>query len=448
MHIERKFYENPQFYLMAVIVFNCVYKSLIHYLHLPNAVNYLNDLMCAVLLAGLIGHIRRRDFFEKTRIAGVLVGLLFLETVAGYLLHLYSPLVYLWGLRTLFRFQVFFLAFIYYGDRRLIERICRFLYWILLLSVPLTTIQYLSGYGLDSVTGFFSAGRDVIGGSSGQNLLMAVVCTYTILQYFNKQCSVVRLLLPLLSSVYMAAIGEIKFFYFELVMIGVLCVFFTKPSLKKAVGILGILAVFVLGLELYNHYYGGSYYYTSRGIAFFSVEAVEEYIGLNDATYGRFQSLNRTSAVPYVWNHFLTDIGYKLLGLGAGYGDNVSLDILSSGFLKENYGLGYQLWGASLELTNVGLIGLGLMILLFIACGAAAVKAKKLKEENAALCEMTQVFSVTAVLLLFYNQSVILDITAPLLYFVLAVPFVIRREEARSDVYERKNCCISDCADL
>ena len=64
------------------------------------------------------------------------------------------------------------------------------------------------------------------------------------------------MILPILASVYMSAIGEIKVFYFELVLIFALCTVFTKFSWKKFVGIFGGGALLVIGLSFYNRYYG------------------------------------------------------------------------------------------------------------------------------------------------------------------------------------------------
>ena len=46
---DRKFYNNPRFWIFFIIIFNCVYKGIINYLKISDAINYLNDFACIIL---------------------------------------------------------------------------------------------------------------------------------------------------------------------------------------------------------------------------------------------------------------------------------------------------------------------------------------------------------------------------------------------------------------
>lgn len=427
--IKRDFYKRPKFYIWAVLVWSCFYSALVNYLHLPSAISYLIDFMCLILLYVVLTN---ADLTKRALgSTGTIIAFMLIEGVLSFAINLYNPLVFVWGIRTLFRFVLYFVACSCYGDKDIVERILSFLYIVVLITVLLVTLQSMQGYDLDAVTGFFSLGKEVRGGSAGMNILLTTVSTYAILQYFNKKWSLVRMMVAVLAGVYIAALGELKVFYFELLLIIVLCVFLTRMSFKKGVGIVILSAIFLIGLSLYQTTYGSGYYYQIRGYTFFSWEAIQDYIGLTGESYGSFSSLNRATAMPYVWNYFLGDGLQKLFGLGVGYADNVSFDVFSSGFLSAHNGLGYQFWFASLELANIGAIGLFLFYALFIMAYKKAIKGKKMDEDNKVLYTTAQVMIIICIVTTFYNQALILDIAAPLAYFCMSIPYCLQKNTKR-----------------
>lgn len=427
--IKRDFYTRPKFYIWTILVWSCFYNALVNYLHLPSVISYLIDFMCLILLYALV---RNADFTGRTLgSTSAIIALMLIESVLSFVINLYNPLVFVWGIRTLFRFVLYFVACCCYSDRNTVERIQTFLYVVVLITVPLVTLQSMQGYDLDAVTGFFSLGKDVRGGNAGMNILLTTVSTYAILQYFNKKWSLVKMMTAVLAGVYIAALGELKIFYFELLLIIVLCVFLTRMSFKKGFGIVILSAIFLVGLSLYQSTYGNGYYYQVRGYNFFSWEAVRDYIGLTGQSYGSFNSLNRTTAIPYVWNNFLGDGLQKLFGLGVGYADTVSFDAFSSGFLSTHSGLGYQFWFASLELANIGAIGLFLFYVLFVMAYKKAIKGKKADENNRVLYTTSQVMITICIITTFYNQALILDVAAPILYFCISIPYCLQKNSKR-----------------
>lgn len=427
--IKRNFYNKPKFYIWAILIWSCFYSAMVHYLHLPAAISYLMDCLCLILLYAVLANV---DLTKRSlgSTSGI-IALMLIESVIGYCINIYSPLVFAWGVRTLFRFVLFFVACCCFCDKNMIEKILTFLYVVVLLTVPLVTIQGMQGYNLDSITGFFSMGKYVRGGSSGMNILLTVVSSYAILQYFNKKWPLIKMATAVLSGVYIAALGELKVFYFELLLIMILCVLLTRMSFKKGFGIIVLSALLLAGLSLYQITYGNGYYYQVRGYTFFSWEAVQDYVGLTGQSYGGLNRLNRATALPYVWNHFLVDAAQKLFGLGCGYADTVSFDAFSSGFLSSHSGLGYQYWFASLELANIGMVGLLLFYALFAVAYKKAVKGKKeeVDEDNKVLYTLAQIMIMIGVITTFYNQALIIDIAAPILYFCMSIPYCLQKKE-------------------
>lgn len=420
--ISTKYFKKPEGWIGCILVFNCVYKALINFLRMPVAINYFNDVLCMLLLYAVTVSYQKNGI-KSAKVPFKVFSILLVETLLGYLLHLYNPLIYFWGLRTLFRYFVFFFACTLFLKRESIQNIFDFFYKILFVNLLFSTLEYIKGYGLDSVTGLYSTGMNETGGSVALNVLMCVVCTYSIIQYFNKKCSLLKMMLPILASVYMSAIGEIKVFYFELVLIFALCALFTKFSWKKFVGIFGGGVLLDIGLSFYNRYYG----YKGN---FFTLDAALTYAGA-ETTYGH-AALNRATALPYMLENFLTDPIKKLLGLGLGYADTVSFSAFSSGFGKTYSFLGYQYWFASLELTNIGLLGLLLLVLFFVCILIYSTARKKVDKDNTVYYSLVQVIVCLSFVWFFYNQGLIIDISAFMVYWVMAIPYILANTEPKT----------------
>ena len=420
MSISVRCFEKPEGWIWCIIVFNCIYKVLVNFLNIPSAINYLNDLLCMLLLYVVLISLQKHGI-RSAKIPARIFCFLLIETVLGYMFNLYSPLVYIWGLRTLFRYFVFFFACTLFVKKDTIERVLDFLYKILIVNLVFATLEYMMGYGLDAVTGLYSEGMHIAGGSAALNILMCIVCTYVTLRYFEKKISLLKMLIPILASIYMSAIGEIKVFYFELILIFALCSLLTKFSWKKLVGIICGIALLVIGIGLYGYYYG------DRG-TFFSIESAMMYLGADGSTYGK-AALNRTTALPYMWEHVLTDPIKKIFGLGLGYADVVSSPVFSSGFATKYSFLGYQYWFASLELTNIGLLGLVLLTIFYISITRYCSKRKKMDGGNSSLYCLVQIVVCLTFIWFFYNQALIIDVAAFMLYWIFAIPYILANAE-------------------
>ena len=128
-------------------------------------------------------------------------------------------------------------------------------------------------------------------------------------------------------------------------------------------------------------------------------------------------------------DNFLTDPFKKLFGLGLGYADNVSTDLLSSGFNKQYSMLGYHYFFSSLEITNIGIVGLSLYYVLVIFIFIYTRKTQNnMPAQYQPYFILTEVVCVLTIFLTFYNQSLILDTAAFNIYLLMSIPFVIKRQ--------------------
>lgn len=419
MRISRDFYNKPTFWISFLIVFNCVYKSFIHFIHAPESIAYASDFAWIVLMLMLLNG-ERRSNIEGLKWIKRITTLLFIETLIGFFIHLYNPLVFVWGFRTFFRYFIFLIACIRFAKVETIEKMVKALEIFLYVNFVACVFEYLLGYGWDSITGLYCAGRTTRGGAAGLNVLMCIVCAYVIIKYIYKEMSLLKMGIPILLCLIMAAIGEMKAFYFEFVLIAFVCLMLTRFSVKKIGVVVTAIVLVVIGFALYSRYYGNM-----NNI--YSLEAMLSYAGTDGSTYGQ-HLLNRTTAIPYMLDNFLTDPFKKLFGLGLGYADNVSTDLLTSGFNKQYSMLGYHYFFSSLEITNIGIVGLGLYYVLVIFVFIYTRKAQNnMPAQYQLYFILTEVVCVLTIFLTFYNQSLILDTAAFNIYLLMSIPFVIKR---------------------
>ena len=418
--ISRTFYNKPSFWIQFIIVFNCMYRTLSYLFHIPDTIGYLNDI--AWLILGLMLIKNKKKNWNDSRAVRILLVLLFAESVIGYFLNLYNPLIFVWGFRTLFRYIIFFLACVRFLNLEDVDKVLSFFQKILIVNAIFCIFQYVAGYKWDCISGLYSAGPTTLGGASGLNVLMCIVCTYLLIQYIYKKISLIGMGIPIMFCIVMASLSEQKAFYFQFVLILVLCLLLTHFSLKKLGVVLASSAIIGVGLALYTYYYGNMN-------DIYSLEAMMSYAGTDGSTYGQ-HLLNRTTALPYMLENFLRSPIQKLFGLGLGYGDNVSVSLVSSGFFEKYNFLGYQYFFTSLEGVNIGLLGLALYYAWIIAIFLyARKKEKEAPKEMQRYFILSQVICLMVIFLSVYNQSLILDIAAFNVYFILACPFIISKKK-------------------
>ena len=412
-------FQKIETWILFVIYFNLFYKAFCNFAHFPSSINYINDIACMILAIALLTKSRGKNTHTYVLSQYRIVLFLFLSTIVGYIIHMYQPFIYLWGIRTLFRYYIFFFACCYYIKKESIEKVFRVFEVALVLNAIAVFVEQASGYKMDYIAGLYTEGRTIVGGLAGLNAFLCIVIAYELISYFNKKTTLAKLGILIVLSLYMAAVSELKAFFFELVLILVASMLISKISLKIVFGA-GISGIgLAIGLVSYQRYYA------YKG-AFFSISEAMKYIGAEGNTYGH-ALLNRYNAVPYVWYNFLHSILDKLFGLGLGYADNVSFSLFSSGFYTQHALLGYQFWTVSLELTNIGIIGLAFILLFYVSIIVYAKKTGKSHSENKMYFDLAMIVAGVGIFLCFYNQSLILDVAAFPIMFVLSLPFVYNR---------------------
>lgn len=417
--------QNDKAYILIsfVILFSNIYKALVTFLKFPSAISYLLDIVWIVFLFIIIKTMTNYNTDKENRGIISLIILFWIGTIMSWGMNLYSPLLYMWGFRNLFRFYIFLLACILFFQARNIYSIYKMLYILLVINAVFCTIEYfVLHYTLDTVSGLFTAGASVRGGNASLNVLMCIVCTIALALYFEKKKSLVHVALPIILSLYMSTIAEIKAFYIEFAIILISCSLLTKFSLKKLYG----LVLAAIGMVIAVRYY---YMLFPNFEDIFSLSNLLSYVGTDGSGYGPATILNRTTAAPYMMKNFMTTLPTKLFGIGLGNADYATASSLltSSFYLQYGY-LCYTWWLLPMLLIENGIIGVLLYILILAYVFIKTTMIKKYANEERAFLTAVQTFSILGLMLMVYNQSLRLDTAGYVFYFWMAVPFIIQRD--------------------
>lgn len=407
------------------LIYNLIIKFIIGNLGFPSVLNYVSDMVLLwIIFEFLMQNGRKELIVPKSMKIGCLI--LFLISIVSYVLNLYSPFLYIWGFRNNFRFIIFAIMCAVYLDRRDIKTIFDILYGFILVNIIATTYQYFFvSYNVlskgDFISGLFSNGAER-GGNASLNWLLCIVCTYVIVQYLNKEEKLHKLLICLCSSIYMAALAEIKLFFIQLVIIGALAIILCRKSLKAfGVVLIGVTSL-VVGIRLL--------YYAFPSFAnFFNVKDILAYVseGGGYAGTGVNARIDRLTAIPYVFEHFLPSALKKAVGIGLGNADYSSFSFLTSSFYNINNWTGYTFFYSAFITVELGIVGLVTYLGIILNYFRKAVLVKSKMSGDKTIKQFVIIMSVICLIMIFSNQTMKLEASAYLVHCVLAFPFVISK---------------------
>ena len=165
------------------------------------------------------------------------------STLAGLFVVYGSPLLYLWGLRNIFRYYILVWACSIFLDLTDIPRMLSYFKMAFVINLVLCTIEYAMGYRGDNIGGMFGTAS----GCNGYlNLFLIIIVAISMIEYLNKVRSIGELVFILLGSFYMMAIAELKVFVFELLAILILAILHSKYSARDIVLVaLGVAGFFL-----------------------------------------------------------------------------------------------------------------------------------------------------------------------------------------------------------
>lgn len=417
IYIKKRTY--PEFLVFFVLLFPFFESFLTELLPLPRATRYIVDVAIVVLFLAVF---LRGNFVLKSNLMPFffLVGLFFCYVLISYVFNFQSPFYFFWGLRNNFRFYIVFFAFaviIAEDDAKFILKFLDYLFWI---NAVISLFQFFVLHvRQDYLGGLFG----VSGGSNGHTLVFfSIIVGKSLLATFDNEEKPLYCILKCGTSLLIAAMAEMKFYFFCFIMILFITSFITRFTLRKFVIIISALvSIAVFSLLLSSIFADGANFLNWE--RFIELATKEHYSSEGD--------LNRLFAIPTLMKNHVTEPLQQLFGLGLGNCGSSNISLFNTPFYQQYSYLHYTWFASAMMFLETGFVGLILYILFFILCLISSIKDLRQGEGNRLFCQMAIVMSILSVVLMFYNASLQID-AAYMVYFVLALPFLHKRTETKS----------------
>lgn len=409
------------------LIYNLIIKFIIGNLGLPSLLNYITDFILIWILAEYFCQKKYKKLFVPKSLVFCL-SIFVLISIISFVLNLYSPMLYLWGFRNNCRFLIFAMMCAVYLKREDIPKIMNILFGFFLLNIVVVTYQaffvtYSEISKGDFISGLYSNGVER-GGNASLNWLMCIVCTYYIVQYLNKKTTMFNMLIAIAGSMYMSTVAEIKIFYIQIIIIGIVSLLICRKSFKTIGFVIVGITVLILGAR-------ALYALFPDFADFFKLENMLDYV-TRDTGYGSGGretkvGIDRLTAIPFVLNNFLVDPIDKIFGIGLGNADYSSFSFLTSSFYENNSWSGYQFFYSSFITIEMGLAGLMCYLIVIFNYIKTAVKLKVKTIEDKSIKQFVIIISMISILMLFSNQTMKIEASAYLVHCILVLPYILMK---------------------
>lgn len=401
-----------------IIVLPFFFGTINDLLGLPWGIRYILDVAWFALLLLMFVH-RGRLEWRNTRGLITWTILFLVYTALAYFPQFQSVLYYLWGVRNNFRFYGAFFAFAIFLSAQDVEDYFKLfdkLFWINLV-VSLVQFFAFEKKG-DNLGGLFG----VESGANGYtNIFFCIILTKSVVLCLSKKEKVSACVWKFVAAMVVAALAELKFFFIEAIMIIVLAVLVTNFSWRKVLimvgGLAGIFAGAMLLVQIFPNFAG-----------FFSWEWMLEN-AISNKGYTSTGDMNRLNAITVINERFLKNSWEQLFGFGMGNCETSAFSFLNTPFYEGYSWLHYSWISYAMMYLECGWIGLvfyfGFFVLVYI-------RVHKIEEncsaDMRAYCRIARIMVILCVVIAVYNSSLRTE-AAYMAYFVLAVPFVLKKTE-------------------
>lgn len=380
---------------------------------LPGVLGYLKYAPDGILFLLLLLSLRQKTLmFRREILANVLIVLgFFVYCLVVYLLRYQSIAYFLWGFRNNFRLYIAFFVFIAYLDVRDVSmwfKVMDVLFWV---NAVVSVFQFVVlGIRGDYLGGIFG----IQGATNGYTLgFMSIVIGKTLLESFDGSKSFWMGMLKCVASIGVAAMAELKiyFFMFPLLMIAVSIL--TRFSLRKLIFLILGFLVITFGAMLLVNWFGFQ--------GFLSLK--ELWLSATKDSYASQGDINRLSAIPALSQEIMKSPIQRIFGLGLGNCDTSAFAVCNTPFYQ-NYGyLHYTWFTAAMIFLETGYLGLVIYSSFFVVCFLQACKRYKTGVGNLLYNRLAIMMSLLCVVLMVYNASLRTE-PGYMIYFVLATPFI------------------------
>lgn len=388
--------------------FGCLHELL----GLPWAIRYLMDAAWCLLVIYL-GLAKR----WSVQLTDLWILAFFAYVLIRYLPQWQSPLYFLWGVRNNFRFYVAFSAFAVFLSRKDVEKIFKVLDKLFWIDIAVVAVQFfvLNLRG-DHLSGLFGIKT---GGNGYTNIFFLIIICKSIVFCLDRQEKIILCLTKCLAALTVAAMAELKFFFVEFVIVVLLGILFSDFSWRKVAILMGSAVGVWLGVVLLSELFPGF-------DGWFSWQWFLE-MATADRGYTSTGDLNRLNAISKINGLWLVDGWQRCFGLGLGNCDTSSFALVNTPFYETNAKMHYTWISYAMMYLETGWIGLtfffGFFVLVFVGIGRCE---KSCNKNDRPYGRIGRILAILCPIFAVYNSSLRME-SGYMVYFVLAVPFALRR---------------------
>lgn len=408
-----------RFSAKTLIYFQLVYVLLVLFFKdtfgIPSSSLYLTDVITVLsLLCCKKGSWSRFRKLGNSFVLAVFVVFCIVLFIGDVAHEVKIPLV-LWGIRNSFRFFVFLYACVSILDYRDIKKIINLFFAFQILNFLLTFVQFAQGFSGDHLGGIFGT---VTGVNAYTNVFFCILLSYYAIAYVDGKESLFRLVFVALSTLIIAALAELKWFYFEVAIIIFFVAAKRSNKVKSFLMVLVTIFVFVLALQVFALVFPSAYGMLTNfdELLWYATDNSGAVAGYNISRLGAFGDIN-----TFI---FHDDLLLNLFGIGFGNAGYSAYAMFTSDFYYQYGNLNYHFFTHQNWFIETGYIGFGLLISLFGALFLYCGKWAKRIPNNSYLFSFVQLFILLTVLCFWYNQALRVEV-AYLTFAVLAIPFII-----------------------
>lgn len=429
------FWIYPKCVVYILIVYSLIVKFLVSDVGIGGIANYVCDGLLVIAL--LLATIKQKHTFVTPGFRTLDWGVFAFWTVAtlSAVAHGVSFGLYIWACRNTFRLFGILYCCVKLLDNVDIDRLIKFVFGFFFVNVVVCTYQhFVLGVGQDNTNGLFGTAS---GGNAMMNVLLFGVCAFSLFGFLQNEYHGWLLALVLTCSCYLAAIAELKFFYFELVVLVILALVSQRFSLKTILSAVALVIIIAIGIRVLI-------IFNPRVADFFNWDEILHYSG--EGGYSDPNNLNRMTAIRSLDERFLTTMGDKLFGLGFGAGQFTQF-FASPLYAAYGFVLNWNFFTDAAIFLETGYIGLILYILLFVFIAIFSLGSIRTITtfENKSLEMGTTVdagwidracasVSFLCILLIFYNSTLTTDPGCYFVGFILSFPFIIDKSLQQKEI--------------
>lgn len=400
-------------YLIYFQLIYVLFSGLLIDVGFPKSIKYIMDMVTLLLAIVIVFDKNKKELLKHRIVCGVMLLWLVVTSAVSFVRGC-EPLWIIWAYRNWARGFVFFAACIILLEKTDIEKLVKLFRISYFINFLIVIFEFLFlGQKGDYLGGIFGSS---VGCNGYTNILLCIVLILSIMQAYKNNKLGAYEWFVFCSSMIIAALEEIKIFYYEYLAIIAICailfIFIKKPDNRFLVKMTYMsLTGFVIGIILLEIFFPNSFSIILSSKSYFHYEE----------TCRSAYKLSRSHGISEIndkW--FGDDLALQLFGMGLGNCETASFDFLVSDFARLYGEWNYMFCCHHILYLEGGLVGLFLFGLIFVVIALESAfqlfKSKKPDIYNV----MGIVFSLITIVSIVYNNGMRTEVQY-MVYFVLAI---------------------------